>query len=310
MLNRLIDVIFKMPFLRNYKPTRAADKRLFAYSLLVPAFILVFFVVAFPLYRIFVLSFHETDIFTALPGFKFSNYVELLTNPHFSYSLFITILYVFLGASISFLIGLGTALLLNRKFKGRKFARLIVVLPWPIPGVVAALIWAWILDPSFGVFNYILVHTGLVSSPVHWFSSTTPAFLGVLMATVWKGYPFFTLMLLAALQAIPNQLYEAARVDGANSWQQFRRITIPALRSVIAVAMVINSLWLIRQFSIIFILTEGGPSRSTETLAITLYKEAFRYFNVGYASSIGVVTFILSVFITIVLLRYLGEEFY
>ena len=241
---------------------------------------------------------------------SFANYIEMFTSPYFWESLTISAYYVFFSTGLSFLVGLGTALLLNQKFKGRRWARLLVVLPWPVPGVIAALTFSWMFNSAFGVINYLLLKANLIAQPIHWFTSPGPALLAVILATAWKGYPFFTIMLIAGLQAIPGELYEAARVDGANVFQQFRHVTLPALRSVIAVGMVISSLWAFREFGIIHIMTAGGPAGATQTLAITIYKEAFEFYSMGYASAVGMVTLGISMLVTVLFFRHLSKDFY
>jgi len=260
------------------------------------------------------MSLHDVRVFRIARGFvgepSLRNYEDMFANPVFWSSLRITLAYVFWGTLGSFGIGLFTALLLNQPFRGRFLARILVVLPWPIPGVVAATAFTWMFNTSFGVINYILLQVGVIASPVAWFTQSGPALMAVLAATIWKGYPFFTITLLAGMQSIPKELYEAARVDGATAPQQFRHITVPALRSVMGIALVISTLWMFRVFDIIYVMTGGGPSRSTETLAIQIYREAFQYFEMGYAAAVGMVTLALSIVATLIYLRVTSRSFY
>jgi multiple sugar transport system permease protein len=238
------------------------------------------------------------------------NYRDMFANPAFWRSLRVTLYYVGFGVLGSFGIGLFTAVLLNRPFRGRMLARVLAILPWPVPGVVAATTFVWIFNSSFGVANYFLLRLNIVQEPVQWFTQSVPALIAVIAATIWKGYPFFTVSLLAGMQSIPKELYEAARVDGANAVEQFRFITIPALRPVIAISLVISTLWQFRVFDIIYVMTGGGPSRATETLAIQIYREAFQYFQMSYAAAVGMVTLALSVVATIIYLRVTSKSFY
>ena len=302
------------PRTRRRRLANAARNRLYAFALLAPAAIIVLVVIVYPLVVAAQMSVHDVRVFRVDRGFtgepNLLNYRDMFASPTFWLSLRVTLAYVFWGTVGSFAIGLLTAILLDQPFRGRFLARILVVLPWPVPGVVAATIFTWMFNGSFGVINYLLMRVGIVDQPISWFTQATPAFIAVTLATVWKGYPFFTVSLLAGMQSIPKELYEAARVDGANAIDQFRFITMPALRSVIGISLVISTLWLFRVFDIIFVMTGGGPSRSTETLAIQIYREAFQYFQMSYASAIGMVTLALSVVATIVYLRLSSKSFY
>jgi multiple sugar transport system permease protein len=211
---------------------------------------------------------------------------------------------------VCYLIGLWTAWLLNHTFRGRRLARLLITIPWAIPLVVATNIFWWMFDKTYGIVNYGLAWTGLVDKPIDWLLNPTAALFAVCLTTIWKGYPFFTIMLLAALQAIPADLYDAARVDGASTWDEFRTITLPAIRSVTAIVLLIQSLWVFREFTVIFILTGGGPAGATRTLAIWTYTEAFGNFNMGFAAAIGVLTLLVSVIASVVFVRMSRSEFY
>ena len=301
------------PFRR--RPLRSALRsRLYAFALLAPAVAAVLLVITYPLLMAGQMSLYDVRVFLINRGFtgepSLRNYQDMFANPAFWLSLRVTLAYVALGTIGSFLVGLGTALLLNQPFRGRFLARILVVLPWPIPGVVAATTFMWMFNASFGVINYLLIQLGIVTRPISWFTESTPALIAVTVATVWKGYPFFTITLLAGMQSIPRDLYEAARVDGASALKQFWYITVPALRSVMGIAMVISTLWLFRVFDIIYVMTGGGPSRSTETLAIQIYREAFQYFEMGYASAVGMVALALSIVATLIYLRVSSRSFY
>lgn len=300
---------------RNRRPLRNATRsRLYAFALLAPAIVVVLLVIIYPLIMAAQMSLYEVRIFRVDRGLTgdigLHNYRDMFDNPSFWQSLRVTLYYVIFGVIGSFGIGLFTAVLLNRPFKGRALARVLMVLPWPIPGVVAATIFVWMFNSSFGVLNYLLLKTGIVSEPVQWFTQSVPALIAVTAATIWKGYPFFTISLLAGMQSVPKELYEAARVDGASAAQQFRWITIPALAPVIGISLVIATLWQFRVFDIIFVMTGGGPSGGTETLAIQIYREAFQYFEMSYAAAVGMITLALSIISTFFYLRMTSRSFY
>jgi multiple sugar transport system permease protein len=299
---------------RRRRFTSAARSRLYAFALLAPAIIVVLLVIVYPLVIAGQMSFYDVQVFRRDRGFTgtpgWFNYRDMVENAAFWRSLRVTLGYVFWGTVGSFGIGLFTAVLLNQPFRGRFLARVLVMMPWPIPGVVAATIFMWMFNSSFGVVNYLLLQVGLIESPIAWFTRAGPAFFAVTTATIWKGYPFFTVTLLAGMQSIPKELFEAARVDGATAVQQFRHITLAALRPVIGISLVISTLWLFRVFDIIYVMTGGGPSGATETLAIQIYREAFQYFQMSYAAAVGMVTLLLSVIATFVYLRSTSKSFY
>jgi multiple sugar transport system permease protein len=300
---------------RRRRPTRSALRsRVYAFALLAPAILVVLLVIVYPLFMAARMSLHDIEIFRVDRGItgevSLDNFRSMFGDRAFWRSLRVTLYYVFFGVAGSFGVGLFTAVLLNQPFRGRTLARVLMVLPWPVPGVVAATIFIWLFDSSFGVVNYLLLRGGLVDRPVQWLTQPVPALAAVTAATIWKGYPFFTISLLAGMQSVPKELYEAARVDGASPLQQFRFITVPALRSVIGISLVIATLWQFRVFDIIFVMTGGGPSGATETLAVQIYREAFQYFEMSYAAAVGMVTLALSVISTFFYLRLTSRSFY
>ncbi len=285
----------------------------FAYLLLAPAVLTLAVVVLYPVLTAIDISFRRVEIYS--PGIArgpltLANYARLLDTTGFWQAVRVSIAYVVISVVCSLLIGFGTALLLNQRFKGRTLARMLAVLPWAVPPVVAVNIWWWILDPSYGMLNWVLLRLGLIAQPVNWIASPEPALAAVSMVTVWKGYPFFVVMLLAGLQAIPQDLYDAGAVDGASPVAVFRHITLPALRGVLSLATLLTVLWVFREFTIIWVLTAGGPIRATETLAIMTYREAFANFRMGLAAAIGAVTLLISTVTSIFFIRQAGREFY
>jgi multiple sugar transport system permease protein len=173
-----------------------------------------------------------------------------------------------------------------------------------------SIVFLWLLDGSFGVVNALLRQAGWLATDLAWFAHDDTALAAVIVPTVWKAYPFFTLTLLAALQAIPASLYEAARVDGATSWQRFRYITWPGIRPSAALAAILNTLWALREFDIIYLTTGGGPDRATETLAVRIYQEAFAFFRMGTASALGVLTMTMAVLLVLMSLRTIRREYF
>ncbi|KFC69526.1 Binding-protein-dependent transport systems inner membrane component [Devosia sp. LC5] len=283
------------------------------YLLLAPAALLILAILVYPMLLAIDLSFHDVKFATLSFGaddYTLKNYQRLFSSPEFWNAIRTTCMLLLVVTSISLCVGMGTALLVNQQFRGRSFARMLIALPWAVPEVVAVVTWVWILDASFGVLNWLLLKAGLIGGQVSWFSSPGSAFSAVTMVMVWKGYPFISIMILAGLQSIPEEFYQAAKVDGANVFQRFIWITVPCLAPVLGVTLVLTVLWVFRDFSIIYVLTGGGPVGATETLAIMTYEEAFSFFRMGYASSIGVVTLLICAVISAFLVKKTSHAIY
>ena len=275
------------------KLTRRRDT-LFAYVTLSPTLAVVGLLMGYPFYVAINLSLRGGRI-TNLQSINeqplsLENYVQVLADPGLLQDIWRSIVYTVGVLAPAFVIGLLLALLLNRTFPGRRIIRPLVLLPWAVPGVVVSAAFSWMLDASYGVVNYLLRSVGLIEENVRWLVDSNTAMIAVIIPTIWKFYPFFTLVLLAALQAIPSEIYEAARMDGARARQQFRHVTWPAVRSASALAIIITGIGVFREFDFIFPLTGGGPNDATQTLAIRIYNEAFQFFEMGIATALGVVT--------------------
>jgi multiple sugar transport system permease protein len=285
-----------------------------AYGLLVPALLLVLLLLAYPLYIALDLSVRDAQTFNLAQLSKapltLRHYAELLDSTEWLYDLRRSAVYTFGVTLPAFLIGLGLSLLLNRAFPGRRILRPLILLPWAVPSVVVSAGFAWMLDASYGVVNYLLRATGVIAQNIGWFTNTDTAMTAVIMPTIWKYYPFFALVLLAALQTVPGDLYEAARVDGAGPGAQFRYVTWPAIRSPAVLALIIGGLGVFREFDFIFPLTGGGPLDATQTLTLRIYNEAFRFFNMGTAAVIGVVTVGVAALVVLALGRTMRREFF
>ena len=298
---------------RFFDLARPSRQHWLGYILLLPAVLLVALIIVYPLFVSLDLSFQKVGL-TRLDAprkpFTLENYQKLFSSPEFWMSCWVTIKLVVVVTFFCTLLGLGTALLVNNRFRGRTLARLFVALPWAVPEVIAVVIFTWIFDSSFGLMNWLFIKLGLTSQMINWFSDPTAAFWAVVVTMVWKGYPFVSIMTLAGLQSIPEDFYNAAKVDGANVFQRFFYITIPVLAPVLGVTLVLVVLWVFRDFSIIKVLTEGGPLRATQTLSIMTYDQAFGFFNMGYASAIGIVTLILCVITSLLVLGRKSQAMY
>lgn len=275
---------------------RLSESRRWAYYLLLPSLVLILAVVLYPTLWGMVLSVREmrlnrVDLGTGFVGLK--HYVALAGDPVFWLSLQNTVIWVAGAAAGELLLGLLTALVLNTSLPGFRVLGILVLLPWFLPNVVAGHMWALMLDPRLGVLNDILVRVGILGSYKAWFADPDTAMAAAMVVEVWHGFPFFALLLLAALKGIPGDLYEAAATDGAGLWRQFVHITLPQLRVVIVATVVLRVISLVNSPDILLILTGGGPGRSTQVLSLYAFLKANKEFNFGYASALSVVMFLL-----------------
>ncbi|OPZ50983.1 MAG: Inner membrane ABC transporter permease protein YcjO [Firmicutes bacterium ADurb.BinA052] len=273
-------------------------------ALILPAAMVMGAVVIYPILTTMWLSLTDAPLISlSSPSFTgLSNYVDWLSNPEFWRSLWVTLVYTF-GVTVgSYAIGLATAMLLNVEFPGRAILRGLVLLPWAIPEVASVMTWNWMLDYQFGIVN------SLLGSRIGWVTDSAVAPWTVTMVTIWKQFPLATVVLLAGLQAIPRELYEASNVDGASRLQQFIYVTLPGLRPVNSVLIMMLILYTFKRISIIYLLTGGGPARATEILPVTTYLEAFKYFRLGSASAVGILALLFTLVITLVYSRLFMRE--
>jgi multiple sugar transport system permease protein len=276
--------------------TKRAKDSIFSFLLLLPALLSCGLVLIYPLCKSLLMSLF--DISLMRPGqdkfIGFDNYVNLAHSPNFWSSLWITFSITIAVVLGSILFGLIFALLLNSSFKGRAVMRSLIVIPWAIPPVAAVLSWIWVLDSQFGILNYTLRALGLIQQNIQWLADVNMAPFSVITVQIWKQIPIATVMMLAGLQTIPFEHYEAAAIDGANFLQKLYYVTIPGLRKSAGIVVLLITIWTFRQFTLIFLMTEGGPSGVTETLVIQIYREAFQFFRMGYATAFGTITFVIS----------------
>ncbi len=258
-----------------------------------PTLLAILVVAFYPLFETFRLSF--TNMEKGFPDYDYvgmRNYTELLSQKEFWIAARNTILFTIVSVGLEMIIGLLFALLVQSQFKGRGLVRAAMLIPWAIPTVIAAQMWGWIYNDVYGVLNDLLYHkTGLLDKPVAWTAQPGLALFSVILVDVWKTTPFCALLLLAGLQQIPQQSYEASEVDGASKIQSFLYITLPLLKPAIAVTLIFRTLDALRVFDVIWVLTNGRVG--TESLATFNYKQAIVFSRVGYGSSVSVMIFLL-----------------
>ena len=258
------------------------------YSLLAPSLLTILLVAFVPILTVLWISLHRSMPTFGIFEFQaLANYAQLFADPRFVKSLLNTIYITVVAVGLELILGLGIALLIHQHFPGRGLARAAILIPWAIPTVVSAKMWEWILNPGFGVLNYVL------GTNAHWLGHPVLAIHSVILVDVWKTTPFAALLLLAGLQVIPEDLYRASRVDGASAWKRFFHITLPLLKPVILITILFRTLDTFRIFDVVYVLTGGGPANTTETLSVYAYKLYFQTLDFGYGSAVSVIIFLL-----------------
>ena len=280
--------------------SRRFEDRALPWLLLLPAAAVVFGLILYPVARTFWLSFRDAgrpylsrgeSAFVGL-----DNYADLLSDPHLREVFLTTATFGLACVAATMLVGLGVALLLNQRFRGRALLGVLVLLPWAVPRVAAGVVWRWMFDDQYGLVNWVL--PGFDGHP--WFNDRLWAFLAIGIVVVWQSFPFVALTLLAGLQSIPPEVREAASVDGAGPWQQLRHITLPMLKPLLLTLVVVSTIWDFKIFDQVFVMTGGGPARSTEVAAITVYQEAFGRSHFGTAAAMAVALFAVLATLTFV----------
>lgn len=257
------------------------------YLFILPAFLFLLIILGFPAVAAVLQSFNI--MWVAKPSFTVASYVRLFQDGEFKTSLFNTAIFVSSTVTFHLLIGLSVALLLNAEIKAKRFFRVIAILPWTVPDVIGGLIWRFMFDTLPGIVNALLLKTGLVLEPIDWLGNPKLALPCLIFAEAWRGYPFVMLILLAGLQAIPKELYEASEIDGASKIKGFFFITVPNLKYMFIIAVILDLIWECRLFGMVYSMTGGGPGYSSQVLSVLTYKHYFVFFNISYAGSIAVV---------------------
>lgn len=284
------------------------QEKLTGWLLLFPALLILGLVFIYPIARAFWLSWFTENLGTQLkPELAyFGNYQRMLGDGRFWQSLFNTSVFTAISVGLELVFGLGIALVLNKSFFGRGVVRTIAIIPWALPTAIMGLAWAWIFNDQYGVVNDILSRLGLIDTGINWLGTPALAMTALIVADVWKTTPFISIILLAGLQSISQDLYEAHAMDGASPWQSFSQITLPLLMPQILIALLFRFAQSFGVFDLVQVMTGGGPAGSTETVSIYIYSTVMRYLDFGYGAALVVVTFlllILAVGITSLLLK-------
>ena len=280
---------------------------IYPYLLLLPALIIMLSVVIVPIINAVSMSFQSYNLTrpNKIGFIGVQNYAKLFNDNIFWGSLWRTVIWVFFGVGGQFLFGFMLAVILNKSFRGRGIVRAVSLIPWVTPGVLIALMWTWMYDGNYGVINDLLMKLGLLSDKIAFLARKDTAMPSVIITIIWQGIPFFALMILAGLQGIPGDLYEAADIDGATGWKKLIYVTIPSLKNTIFVTTMLRIIWVANSVDVIFNMTDGGPAYATQTLSVYVYKKA-SVLDMGYASAMAIM---LMLVLLIVAVPYLKSTF-
>lgn len=291
--------------------TWALQQRIFANVLLAPALLLVLVTLAVPIVAGFVTSLQRIRINMPQRNSAFvglDNYQRMIESADFWHSLQVSVIYTIGSVTLTYLLGFSAALLLSRQSPINPIARALTLLPWATPTVAGALTWSIMLDYDSGIINQILAWLPGNIRAVPWLVEAQSSMWAVIVVDAWHTFPLAMLLLLAGLQGIPNELYEAASVDGAKAWQKLLYITLPALAPISSVVLLLLAVWAFRRFDVVFLLTRGGPGDATLTLIMQTFDRAFRFYDLSYSATLGVATLAISGVLAAIYLRTLKRD--
>lgn len=295
-----------MPRSRRFFNAPSRRELLLPYLLVAPALAVLLALSIYPLLYSITISLQQETASGIVWGL--GHFRRLASDNFFRTAMLHTFVYAIAALTCEFMLGLGLALLLNQQIRGRGLFRASLLVPMMLPAVVVGVVWRLMLNPNFGAINGTLKQLGVNTESLTWTASPRLAFLAVVAVDVWQWTPFVFLVLLAGLQAIPQEPYEAALIDGSSRWQTFRHVTLPLLKPAILIVLLLRTMDLLRVFDQIFILTEGGPGFATEMISLYIYRTAFRFFDFGYAAAMSFVLLAVTNVVSVLYLRLLQDE--
>ncbi len=278
---------------------------------IMPSVIIMVLLILFPIVRAIIMAFQEWQLTSAAvshPFVGFYNFFEVFSLTHFPVMIFNTFIYTFVSVAGKMVLGLGVALLLNQHFVGRSLVRGIMLVPWAMPTVVVTNTFRIALDPTYGLFNILISKLPFVNGPIQFFASGPLALGTIICIGIWKNFPFVALMLLAALQSIPRDYYEAASIDGAGGFVQFQRITWPLIKPIWNTLAILQILWTIKEFELIYLITQGGPNNGTNIIGIDIYLNAFRFYKIGVACAEAVLLLLFCLVFASIYFKSISKE--
>jgi multiple sugar transport system permease protein len=279
---------------RSARKKGLGGKTVYPLLWILPSVALMVAIVVVPIVDLFITSFSEVGLSGLREGFNgVENYVSLFQDPVFPRVLINTVIWTVTIVGITVILSLGIASLLNEEFVGRRLVRSALIVPWAVSLLITAVIWKWIFDFRYGTLNLILKELGIIEKNVNWLAQPATSFPAMIAVGIFVSLPFTSFVLLAGLQAISAELYEAARVDGANRWKRFVHITLPQLRPTLTVAVVLNTIYVFNSFPIVWAMTRGEPLNKTDIIFTYLYKLGFEERQLGVAAAVSVISFLI-----------------
>ena len=291
----------------RFRLSIAQGNALLGYLLVLPVVLALLILVVYPFFFAILISFTDRMIGREGNFVGLANFLYLFNWTSFQATVRNTLVLVISVQTLKLVLGMGIALLLNQAIRGRQFWRGLILIPWAMPAFVAYITWKLLFAPQGGAFNYILINSGLVSTHVDFLSTKALAMPSVIVATFWRGFPFWVITFLAALQNVPAELYEAAAIDGASAWQRFRNVTLPSIRHVILVVILLSTIWTTNSFENVWLLTQGGPSDATMTFPVLAYF-GLQNLRIGEAAAVSVSLLPVFSMLAFIVAKLLQEE--
>ena len=274
------------------------------YLFILPVFIILLFMFGYPLIKSFIMAFQNYKL-SAPNNIRFNgfdNFIKLFSDKDIMLVIMNSLIYVIVSVSVQFLLGLTLALALKKNFRWRGIYQSIVFLPWAFSAFVVGLLFRWSFNGEYGVVNDLLLKTGLITENIAWLGTPGLSLLVVIFAMIWIGIPFFAIMILAALQSIPSDVYEAADIDGCGAFKKFFSITLPYIKPTVIMTLLLRTIWIFNSFDLIVVITNGGPASTSQTLPSYMYTRAFSSYDFGLASALGIILLLVLAIYSIIFL--------
>ncbi|MFO7882815.1 MAG: sugar ABC transporter permease [Kosmotogaceae bacterium] len=282
------------------------------FMMMIPAFALLILFTYTPIVRGGIMAFQKYNMFDLSDkGFiGFGNFIAIFTDKNFDFLRIVINTLIWVGFSLLFQFGLGfgLALLMRKPFKGRGIYSALVFYPWAVSGFAIGLVWAWMFNGQFGIINDILMRLGIINKSIGFLSNPRYAMMSVIIANVWYGIPYFAIMMLAALQSVPKELYDAAKIDGANRFKQLVKITIPYIKPTIVSTVLLRTMWIMNFPEVIYAMTGGGPANTTQILATHMINKIYHFYDYGQGAAIGFIIMSMLLVYAIIFLRITSRK--
>lgn len=295
---------------KKHKGKKDLSEKKLGYLMVAPALIFIILISIYPILKTIWYSLFDMQL-QNIDSMKFiglNNYIKMTKDPIFWQSLWNTMYFTFFSVIIELVLGFVFAFIMNAKFIGKGIVRTAILIPWAIPGIIIALIWQYMFNDKLGIVNGVLLNLHIIKEPIIWLGTKGYAMWAVIIADVWKQLPFMALMILAGLQMVPTELYEAADVDGANFIRKFWHITLPSIKNVVIVVLLFRIIGALRIFDTIYGMTGGGPGNSTSSITMYAYKQLFNNLDIGYGSALAVITFVIIFILCLLYIKLLSSK--